>query len=151
MAYPDFTSVKNIAWFAGILEGEGCFLFTDHLRIQLAMTDLDTIDKIRILTKYTNKINESKQKENYKIQYRISWSGKQAAEWMMTIYPLMSIRRKAKIRECLTKWKAQEGSEKSGFINCVTHNLARNLAKVKGITVAEAKLIIAQTSGETIQ
>jgi hypothetical protein len=50
------------------------------------------------------------QKENRKIQYRITLNGKKAIQWMLTLYTLMGQRRKAKIEEVLLKWKEKDGN-----------------------------------------
>ena len=39
--------------------------------------------------------------------WQVTIFGQRAAEWMMTIFPLMSIRRQTKIKELLTIWKTQ--------------------------------------------
>jgi len=105
------TSVKEIAWVAGILEGEGHFGFTNVGKrspmITLQMTDLDVVERVRSLVDKSQsiKIGKDKRKETYKDIYRITLNGSRAIEWMMTIYPLMSVRRKSRIRECVETWR----------------------------------------------
>jgi hypothetical protein len=106
-------SVVEISWLAGLLEGEGCFGFTNSGRtpsIWLSMTDIDVVEKVRNLVDPSRSINitDDKRKENYKTMYRLTLNGTRAIQWLMTIYSLMGVRRKAKIRELLDVWKSIE-------------------------------------------
>lgn len=102
----------QISWIAGILEGEGYFTFTkDSAMIRLSMTDVDIVTRIRdiiapgrsIGINYSKKFTKKGILE--KPMYYFSVCGSQAIQWMMTIYPLMGIRRQQKIREILVIWK----------------------------------------------
>ncbi|HWY36519.1 MAG TPA: hypothetical protein VNX68_17880 [Nitrosopumilaceae archaeon] len=102
------TSVKEIAWVAGILEGEGYFglsRLNGAISIQLTMTDLDIVERIRSTMKITTQIYMANRGGNNKSQYRLAVSTNLVIQWMMTIYPLMGLRRKARIRELLHHWK----------------------------------------------
>jgi hypothetical protein len=106
-------SAKEIAWLAGVLEGEGSFGLTNKGKspaIWLGMTDSDIVERVRVLIDPSKSISlfQDIRKEGYKTSYRITFNGSRAVEWMMTIYPLMSVRRKAKIKECLLAWKEHE-------------------------------------------
>ena len=103
-------TIKDIAWLAGILEGEGHFGSTNSGNspgIWVGMTDLDIIEKIRSIIDPSRSISISKdrRKETYKDMYRLNFSGQRAIGWMMTIYPLMSVRRKESIRKSTRKLK----------------------------------------------
>jgi hypothetical protein len=103
-------SSKDIAWVAGILEGEGSFQLTNEgrsPRIALSMTDKDIIERFRSIVDNTLTITiaSDKRKETYKDNYRLTVNGSLAVEWMMTVYCLMGIRRRAKIKEILDIWK----------------------------------------------
>lgn len=99
-------TISELHWFAGLLEGEGCFTsthdFVPHIRIQ--MCDRDIIARAhkvltpmtRICEAYTPKGRES---------WYISSTGSKAAAWMMTLYSLMGIRRQTRIREVLCAWR----------------------------------------------
>jgi hypothetical protein len=111
---------KNIYWLAGILEGEGTFSVKQSLsgkftpRITIEMSDSDVIDKVKLLMSPATSIGVRKRGEStYKIMYSFSVYGVIAIEWMMTLYPLMSIRRKAKISEVIGIWKTL-GKQKKG-------------------------------------
>jgi hypothetical protein len=131
---------NKIYWLAGLLEGEAFFGISSnkHPRIQLYMCDLDTVQKARDIIDSSINIltNENKSEEfNRKIQYSFSVNGQLAAEWMMTLYILMSNRRKEKIRETLQIWKNHQ------YIDRVTrarntHQIRRNNKMVKMIMMS---------------
>src|SRR5204863_8589609 len=45
---------------------------------------------------------------NWKTSYRLKINGNLAIQWMMTLYCLMGVRRKLKIREHINKWKSSD-------------------------------------------
>lgn len=107
----------DISWLAGLLEGEGSFVWHQasrdkgRPRIQLQMTDKDVMEKAcNILMSplcgpygsNQTKLGGGKKKETY----YTACSGQQAAAWMMTLYTLMGERRKQQIEPLLQKWKA---------------------------------------------
>jgi len=108
-------SVKDIVWIAGILEGEGYFgLNNNSPRIQLAMTDLDVVEHVKNIMEKTKVISshaehEGKDGSRRKTRYSFTITGDLAIQWMMTIYLLMGLRRKSKIRELIHHWKINDG------------------------------------------
>ena len=100
--------ITDIHYIAGLLDGEGCFGFYNNCpSIQITMTDLDTVEKARLIldVNRTNKIRMQTKGQGRQDQYALSVSGNVAIQWMMTIYSLLSIRRKAKVRDIIEKWK----------------------------------------------
>lgn len=101
---------NDLHWLSGILEGEGYFgIMADGdnktFRVQVCSTDEDVIIRAsKILLGY-NRVGVSKnkpyRKKNY---YQVNVNGKDAIAWMMTLYSLMGIRRKARIREIINIW-----------------------------------------------
>ena len=89
-------SVKEIAWVAGILEGEGTFcLNNDSPRLAVAMTDLDVVerfghivDKSKIISSHSES-GPSKDGFERKTRYTFTVIGDLSIQWMMTVYPLM--------------------------------------------------------------
>lgn len=129
--------LTKIHYVAGLLEGEGSFGFYDCPVLQLNMTDLDVVEKIRniISSKSIVRVNSKKnESKGHKIQYVLHISGSNAIEWMLTLYPLMSIRRKEKIKEVVQKWKEMAGTKD------VRKNLLIKLIKF-GYSEESAKLI----------
>ena len=103
------TSPSEIQWLAGLLEGEGCFHGYRgkyaNPKVQLVMTDSDVVERAAKIMD----VSSTKQKHitlGGKNIYRANVYGPHAVGWMMTLYPLMGQRRKAKIRECLEKWRS---------------------------------------------
>lgn len=106
-------SMTELAWLAGILEGEGCFLLTTksksnlgYPQIAVSMTDKDVMDRIALLLEASIYVKEDKRKEHYKDQWTARINGARAVSWMMTLYSFMGERRKAKIRQVLMEWRA---------------------------------------------
>lgn len=67
-------SIKEIAWVAGILEGEASFGLTNSNKtpaIWLKMTDSDIMERVRLLVDPSRliSIHEDKRKESYKPIY----------------------------------------------------------------------------------
>lgn len=97
---------------AGILEGEGSFGLSNNKTspcIWFGMTDLDVVRRVRNLINPAKSVSiaTDSRRMGYKQNYRLTVNGHHAVGWMMTIYPLMGERRKAKIREVLAVWKAR--------------------------------------------
>ena len=138
------TSIKDIAWLAGLFEGEGCFFTSGKTCFMvIEMTDLDTIEKVKYITKFPGKIYEIKDPRNdsWKLRYKVQLSQTLAAQWMMTIYPLMGLRRKSKIREVLHYWKniTLVKSTPNGRNQNPNISIIRDLIKI-GLTKEQATL-----------
>ena len=112
-------STKEIAWLAGLLEGEGCFImhhvkWKDKVYLQpiiaLASTDKDVVDHAaELFNSRTSKIRERGKHgaiDAKKTLYRATCSGATAIGWMQTVFVLMGSRRKGKIKEILAEYKA---------------------------------------------
>ena len=91
----------QIAWLAGILEGEGCFgFYRKKATVAITMTDEDVIARVSLLMK-TRYSMQSRRKENWKDTYSIRLSSSKAVYIMATVLPFMGTRRSAKINEIL--------------------------------------------------
>lgn len=101
----------DIAWLAGLLEGEGSFCWHQtqrdkgRPRIQIQMTDKDVLDKAAILLR--GKVLGPY--GPYTTQKIPSWflhcSGKHAIFLMEKLLPYMGERRSLKINELIKKYK----------------------------------------------
>ena len=102
--------ITNIAWLAGILEGEGSFHSYTHkkkwfvARISINMTDRDVISHIAEIVgcksfrgPYVNDSHLGK-----KPLWALAISGRRAIKWMQTLRPHMSQRRREQIDTVLT-------------------------------------------------
>lgn len=101
-------SPSNLGWLAGLLEGEGCFSLTGTSRttptITLVMTDQDVMERAADVMGAPS-IWMPKLRPRRKQTYRFALSGSRAVGWMMTLYPFLGSRRKARLRECLDVWR----------------------------------------------
>lgn len=102
-------SVGDLRQLAGLLEGEASFHLHRHKypRIDLRMTDRDVVEwaanllgtKLRL---YPNSSGNPKHLPVWSTQV----DGARAAGWMMTLYKHLGDRRRAKVREILSVWRA---------------------------------------------
>lgn len=109
-------SPRSAEWLAGLLEGEGCFSVRVRMgkggfwilpRISLAMTDEDVVRRAHAMLAPKTKITIRPPAGRSKLTaFTVQASGRRAAAWMMTLYPLMGKRRRAKIRAILSVWIA---------------------------------------------
>lgn len=106
-------SLGEVRWLAGLLEGEGSFGFflnkDPHgiprypvLRISLGMTDEDVVERAAAIMRARGR--RTYRQGNRKPMHETSVTGSRAAGWMMTLWPLMGVRRKTRIIECLREW-----------------------------------------------
>lgn len=94
----------DIAWAAGLIEGEGCFTkHTGHPYLLLDMTDKDVIEKLysifpngTIRGPYNHK-----NKPHHKPRWRFDAFGTKCITIMKAVYPYMCERRKQKIESLL--------------------------------------------------
>lgn len=106
-------TVTEIAWLAGLLEGEGCFQlrksggYKGSICIALQMTDKDTVEKASKLLKGTFYGPHGP----YGVSKLPTWQtmvfGKRAAEIMMSVFVFLGARRQQKVKELLDYWKTQ--------------------------------------------
>ena len=102
-------NLQDIAWFAGILEGEGHFHWHSSPCIALKMTDQDVVKRGARLCGYPVTSYQPKGKLTYKRVYSFQISGLRAIGWMMSLYSFMGMRRQARIRELLQRWHEKPG------------------------------------------
>jgi len=107
----------DIAWLAGILEGEACFCIGSRkvgektykrITIQLVMTDKDIVQRVAGLFG-TRCCDMPWRDGSVKPTYRVACTGDRAAGWMMTVYRFMGERRQQKIKDCLLAWRRSPG------------------------------------------
>lgn len=106
---------SEIAWLAGILEGEGYFAYINNgknrnqarysiPKIVVAMNDQDVIERVALM--FATTAHAIPQLPPRNTTYRASITGKTAIEWMLVLYPYMGNRRRERIRWII----AQENS-----------------------------------------
>lgn len=102
----------EIAWVAGLMEGEGSFASTKHGSpfMTLQMNDKDVLEKLCSILGVAKLYGPYRHRrgENYDTpHYRVTAYSTSAIEWMLTIWPLMGMRRRAKIIEVVNKWRTK--------------------------------------------
>ena len=120
--------LNDVYWVAGLIEGEGSFDYNrGTVRIQVAMTDRDIIDRLRTIVNFGSVREVKRYQAHHKPCFAWSGSGRQAAALMMTIYSLMGQRRKDKIYSILSVWKKTAARRPSWTLSSKTYwkNLGR--------------------------
>lgn len=98
----------EIAWLAGLLEGEGYFAFRTNRKnkrtpaIVLKMTDLDIVQRAQKLMDAKSIYVDNAQREGRKVSYTTAVIGYKAIDIMKAILPYMGERRGERIKESLT-------------------------------------------------
>lgn len=96
---------SEIAWLAGLIEGEGSFWNRSKRYcapvVQLAMTDEDVVIRAAIAMGATKVVQESSPTKAGKLIYRTNVYGAAAIELMERLLPYMGKRRTQKIAELL--------------------------------------------------
>lgn len=104
----ELAKLTDIAWAAGLIEGEGCFtLHSDMKRpyFLLDMTDKDVLERFQEVFPNTNLRGpyKHKNKEHHKPRWRVDAYGDACVYIMQSVYPYMFTRRKEKIDELISK------------------------------------------------
>lgn len=104
-------STRELAWLAGLLEGEGSFGLhrkKDQERaypiISLGMTDRDVVSQAAGLMG-KGLTGPYGGLQGHKPWWNLTIYGAKAVAWMMTLYVLLGERRQARIREVLKYWR----------------------------------------------
>src|SRR5213594_2803751 len=92
------TRLSQIAWLAGVLEAEGSFLMSGRaIAIVANMTDRDIVERIAHLLGGT--LHDVPHNNPRRLPvWRAQVTGRAAAGWMMTLYPLLGHRRRSQVR-----------------------------------------------------
>ena len=131
------TPDQELAWLAGLLEGEGTF-FTVRSQpagcrrsyfyplVALGMTDADVVARVAgIFGVGWRLVSNTRGKKKY---YRTVATGSRAANIMRAILPFMGERRAAKIREVLAAYDSRPRSGNTRASSCAlaAHGRLRN-------------------------
>lgn len=129
--------IKDIYYVAGILEGEGCFSYYNAPRIFLKMTDFDVVNKVKSIMNVNVSIGSSIREIGNKRVYVLAVNSYHAIGWMMTLYPIMSARRKEQIKQVLSEWK--NAKSHNGFTTATGKALIRAIARKHAVPQHKAK------------
>jgi hypothetical protein len=108
--------LSDIAWLAGLLEGEGSFSVSvvregkiqagkRRLQITLMMTDEDVVRRAAAIMNTKLYGPYGPYKNSVKPCWQIHVGASRAAAWMMTLYSFMGERRRLAIEQGLREWK----------------------------------------------
>lgn len=95
----------DLAWAAGLIEGEGCFTLHSkrHPYLLVDMTDKDVLEKLHSIFPFGNIRGPylHKNKPKHKPRWRFDAFGPKCRHIMLHIFPYLCSRRKSKINELL--------------------------------------------------
>ena len=104
-------SASEIAWAAGLFEGEGCFYFGHrNLQATLAMTDADVVDRFERIVGFGHRSVREGDHKNDKRGYKNEWkpiyrwsarSFEHVQALIAMLWPYLGDRRKARAKELL--------------------------------------------------
>jgi hypothetical protein len=98
-------NIADLHWIAGLLEGEGSFQSNRTTPvIRVAMTDEDVVRRAAVIWRKEARCASSRTVTGKCVWYA-TVNGPTAASWMMTLWPLLGARRRAKIIEVLARWR----------------------------------------------
>ena len=101
-------SALDLGWAAGFLEGEGCFHWHTTPTITAGQVDLDPLERLQNL--FGGKIHVRRRAgKGLSKQDLFDWrvTGARAAGIMMTVFMLVSVRKRARIQKALRPWRAK--------------------------------------------
>lgn len=126
----------DIAWLAGLFEGEGCFRSHNHSpHLTLAMTDRDVVCRAAELMRpraVHNYIYDKKKKP----VYSFGLYGKTAVGWMLTMFSFLGQRRRSAIRAALAQWQPRTRTIVDG--SCIRHGVSEVAKYSEGRRVCNA-------------
>ena len=108
--------MRDIFWTAGFLEGEGCFRYSSQgtggtITVSASQVQKEPLE--RLIALYGGSIY-TKREAGLNWQKCSQWTltGPKAAGLMMTIFSILSPRRKGQVIESLTEWKKHKPQNK---------------------------------------
>lgn len=133
----------DLAWLAGLLEGEGSFLHgppsePNRIRVSLAMTDEDVVARAAVMLGVRYK-KEPSRNDKWKPSYYLQVRGRRAARLMRQLHPLMGVRRRKKIEEVLRVFIERD----SGHPRKLTENDVRAI-RLTNPTIVSSEVLAKQ-------
>lgn len=111
----------EIAWLAGIYEGEGsCGISNGRaINVTVVMTDEDVISRIQSLTGCGSVKMLPQRDENYKQAYRWSVGSVEAVAFLEAVLPWLGTRRAQRAKNAVTNWKVNRKQSIASDTKCV--------------------------------
>jgi hypothetical protein len=100
-------TIRELEWVAGFLEGEGCFLYVGRgVIIDVHQVNREPLDRLQRAFGGHIRFEDRRQKRP-KHSPIYAWRlHRGAAGLMMTLFPLMSLERRAQMRRALDMWRS---------------------------------------------
>lgn len=134
---------NELHWVAGFLEGEGAFMCHNHRRPQQKVTYpywVPIVDAVqvnrepieRLQATFGGRIVSLAKNRNGNRQQAYSWRlhGRRAIAFMMTMWTLMSGRRRAQIETAIARWKSNPGHRSEEYRQSRPRGNANAMAKL---------------------
>lgn len=114
----------EVAWLAGIYEGEGsCSITTGRaIRIEIVMTDKDIIERLQTITGVGTIQTLPPRKTNHKEAYRWGIGGINAVVFFESVMPWLGQRRKQRAQDAISNWKTNKKQSSRGDAYCVNNH-----------------------------
>ena len=127
--------IVDLAWLAGILEGEGSFLKAPpsdpgRPRISLQMTDEDVVARAAVLLGVKYSSSKDRKRPTWKPTFQLQVKGKRAAGLMRELYPQMGQRRRSQILAALETFSPRDPVRKLSESDVVEIRCSRETSNV---------------------
>lgn len=102
------TSVRDIVWLAGFMEGEAAFIYrraSGIPMISVSSIDLDVITRVSSIV--GTKVLGPRMLKSGKPFFTIELTGSRAVQWMLTLFTELSARRRKQIKLAIDAWPAR--------------------------------------------
>jgi hypothetical protein len=111
----------EVAWLAGIYEGEGSCAITRGraIRVEIMMTDQDVVDRIYTLTGLGSVHILPPRGDKYKTAYRWSIGSIDAVEFLQSVIPWLGERRAGRALDAIQNWKTNKRQSTLGDTECI--------------------------------
>lgn len=121
----------DVAWLAGIYEGEGSCAITSGraIRVEIVMTDQDVMSRIHSLTGCGSLRSVAQRAENYKSAWRWSVGSGEAVDFLQAILPWLGERRSQRAQEAIANWHTNKKQSSPFDTECVNghpYNMENN-------------------------
>lgn len=106
------TDIESLAWFTGLFEGEGCFVFNKDKpkRMAISLTDYDVLERIQL--NFGGTVSPlKKRKEHWKDAWIWSIGGEDALKLAKDIHPFLLSRRSKRCEEFINNFVTREESK----------------------------------------
>lgn len=128
-------SIRDLAWAAGFLEGEGTFSSQGSPRVSAAQVQREPLERLEAM--FGGRIVSRVIANSFKPESPIwVWTlrTQRSAEVMMTLWTFMSPRRRGQIEQALDVWRKARRQRYRGAAHCIRGHalVGGNASAVKG-------------------